>query len=96
MKTILTILVVLVFLLIVGCSSPAESEPTPVPTVHPGKSLVSSRCVGCHEMNRLENASYDEKGWQYTVDRMVLLGAQISDEQTPMVVEYLAQAYPEK
>jgi hypothetical protein len=47
-------------------------------------------------MNRVENASYDENGWQLTVDRMVMLGATISDEQTPLVVDYLAQAYPKE
>ncbi len=96
MKTVLAIVVILIFLLIVGCGAPATPEPTPVPTVHPGKSLVSSRCVGCHPMNRVENAAYDEKGWQLTVDRMVLLGAEIPNDQAPVVVDYLAQAFPKE
>lgn len=94
LKLFAVLWVAVVVLMLAGCGAPAAPAPTPTPTVHPGQALVSSRCIGCHELNRISNAAYDQEGWQLTVDRMVLSGAQLSPEQVPMVVEYLAQAYP--
>ena len=90
---------ILLTLIIVGCGPAATPEPTPTPTPvpeHPGKAIVASRCIGCHEMNRVTNAAYDEKGWQLTVDRMVLAGTQLSDEQVALVVDYLTETYPKE
>jgi len=95
-KSILILFVTMVVLIIVACGSPSSPEPTPTPTEHPGKAVVSSRCIGCHELNRVTNAAYDEKGWQLTVDRMVLNGAQLTDEQVEMAVDYLSYAYPKE
>jgi mono/diheme cytochrome c family protein len=93
----LLILVALsVVLISVSCGPAPTPEPTPTPQEMPGKALVASRCIGCHELNRVKNASYDKEGWQKTVDRMVLSGAQLSDEQVTQVVDYLAQAYPKE
>jgi len=98
MKRIISIilLMILVTLIIVSCGSPSTPEATATPTVHPGKAIVSSRCIGCHELNRIENASFDRQGWELTVDRMVLNGAQLSEEQVGLAVEYLAQSYPKE
>ena len=96
LKIAVALLISLVILLIASCGPPPTPEPTPTPTVHPGKAVVASRCIGCHELNRVTNASYDKEGWQLTVDRMVLVGAQLSDEQVAMVVDYLAEAYPKE
>ena len=96
MKIAIALLITLAVLLIVSCGPSPTPEPTPTPTVHPGKAIVASRCVGCHELNRVSNATFDKEGWQLTVDRMVLSGAQLSDEQVAMVVDYLAQTYPKE
>lgn len=91
----LIVLMILMVASLAACSSePPEPAATPVPTVHPGKSLVSSHCLGCHSLNQLENAAFNERGWQLVVDRMILLGVQLNDEQVSVVVDYLAQAYP--
>jgi len=92
----ITILMVLVALIIGSCGSSSTPEPTATPTTHPGKAIVSSRCTTCHELNRIENAAYDQQGWELTVDRMVLNGAQLSDEQVGQVVEYLVINYPKE
>ena len=52
-------------------------------------------CIDTPEVDPILRA-LDEKGWQLTVDRMVLLGAEIPDDQTLMVVNYLAQAFPKE
>ena len=94
-KVMLLALVVVLVLTAFGCG-PGEPEATPTPTVHPGKAIVSSRCVGCHGFDRVETAKYDQKGWELTVDRMILLGLQLNDEQRDMSIDYLAQAYPKE
>jgi len=91
---IFVLLTILGALVIVSCGTASAPEPTP--TVHPGKALVSSRCIGCHELNRVTNAAFDQQGWQLTVDRMVLNGAQLSEEQAVLAVDYLAQTYPKE
>lgn len=85
-----------VVLIAVGCGPAPTPEPTPTPEVHPGQALVSSRCIGCHDINRVHGAKYDQEGWQMTVDRMVLSGAQLNDEQKALVVDYLVQTYPKE
>jgi hypothetical protein len=93
-KVALPILISLVILILVGCGSAATPEPTPKPTPHPGEAIVTSRCLGCHSLNQLENSSFNERGWQLVVERMQMLGVQLTDDQTVVVVDYLAQSYP--
>jgi hypothetical protein len=95
-RTPLILLLIVFVWVVAGCGTAAAPEPTPAPTAHPGKTVVSSRCIGCHEMNRVENAAFDRKGWQLTVDRMVLAGAQLNEDQIGLAVDYLAQTYPKK
>src|SRR3972149_1581157 len=75
------LLMILVALNVVSCGLSLKSAPTPSPTAHPGKAIISGRCTGCHELNRITSAAFDRQGWQLTVDRMVLAGAQLSEEQ---------------
>jgi mono/diheme cytochrome c family protein len=91
-KVTLLLLIILVILNIVGCGSASTPEPTPTP--HPGKSIVTSRCIGCHSMNQIENSAFNARGWQLVVERMQMLGVQLSDDQVVEVVDYLAMTYP--
>lgn len=97
-NALLFLVMFLMILASVGCGPAATPEPTatPPPTEHPGKAVVASRCIGCHELNRVTNAAFDHEGWQLTVDRMVLSGAQLTDEQVAQAVDYLAQTYPKE
>lgn len=95
-RTFILILVCMSILTAVGCGPAATPEPTPTPEVHKGKAIVAVRCIGCHEIGRVNNAKYDREGWQMTVDRMVLTGAQLTDEQNELVVDYLAQTFPKE
>jgi mono/diheme cytochrome c family protein len=88
-------LVLGLLLLTAACSTPAAQVPPaePTPSVHQGKELVETRCGTCHGVNMVEASKKDRDGWQTTVDRMVLAGAQLNDEQKVQVVDYLAVTY---
>ena len=92
-------LILIVFILVaVGCGSSEPPVPTSTPTsqVHPGKALVSSRCGTCHGLAIVENARYDTSGWKAVVERMVVSGAQLNDDQEVQVIDFLAVTYPKK
>ena len=95
-RALVIIIVGLIILTLVSCGPAATPEPTSTPEVHKGKAIVANRCIGCHEIGRVTNAKYDREGWQMAVDRMVLSGAQLTDEQTELVVDYLALTYPKE
>jgi cytochrome c5 len=78
-----------------ACSTPAAQAPPaePIPSVHAGKELVETRCGTCHGVNMVEASKKDREGWQTTVDRMVLAGAKLDDQQKVQVVDYLATTY---
>ena len=98
MKSKMSLLIVLLlamslFLVSCGSAEPTPPPATPTPEVHPGEALVSGRCGTCHSLGVIENAKYDQAGWQVTVDRMVKSGATLNDEQKVEVVDFLAKTY---
>ena len=88
MKYIHTLVIVFVIaaIVLVGCGSKATVAPTP----HPGKALVQAKCSTCHSISQVDSAKYSRDMWQVTVDRMVMAGMQITDEQKVQIVDYLA------
>jgi quinohemoprotein amine dehydrogenase len=54
-----------------------------------GQALVESRCITCHNLVPVRTAVKTEEEWQETVERMVALGARLSEAQQSAVVSYL-------
>jgi hypothetical protein len=54
--------------------------------------LVTSVCASCHTLDRVKNKVGDTDAWTATVTRMKDKGAGLTDQQVPVVVEYLARA----
>jgi hypothetical protein len=54
--------------------------------------LVTNACGGCHSLDRVKNKMADKDGWTTTVTRMKDKGAGLTDEQVPVVVEFLTRA----
>jgi hypothetical protein len=54
--------------------------------------LVTTVCASCHTLDRVKNKVADKDAWTTTVTRMKDKGAGLSDEQVPLVVEYLTRA----
>ncbi len=58
-----------------------------------GVALLEERCTVCHTLGRVQNAQKTAEEWQATVDRMKGMGAQLNDQETTALVEYLAATY---
>ena len=55
-------------------------------------SLVNAACASCHSLDRVNNKKADKDGWTATVTRMKALGANLADEQVPVVAEFLSRS----
>ncbi|MEP7355388.1 MAG: photosynthetic reaction center cytochrome c subunit family protein [Acidobacteriota bacterium] len=53
--------------------------------------IVNTVCASCHALDRVNNKKADSNGWTTTVTRMKGLGADLTDQQVPLVVEYLGR-----
>jgi len=53
--------------------------------------LVTTACAACHTLDRVNNKKADYAGWTATVTRMKGSGANLTDEQVPLVVDYLTR-----
>jgi hypothetical protein len=56
--------------------------------------LLEERCTKCHDLGRVEQAKKTEEEWKATVERMVGKGAQLSQAEQTLVIQYLAETYP--
>jgi hypothetical protein len=54
--------------------------------------LVNTACASCHSLDRVKNKVADKDGWTGTVTRMKAAGANLTDEQVPVVAEFLTRA----
>jgi mono/diheme cytochrome c family protein len=80
--------------LIVACAG--GEEPTEVPVPPPGVTgadLLQERCTACHGLNRVEGESETQAEWEATVERMREYGAELTDEEAQMLVDYLVENY---
>lgn len=84
MKAKYLIVVIIVFAATVLAACGGSAEP------HPGEALVAAKCGECHGMALVDKAKYSRDDWQKTVDRMVLSGMKVTDEELASIVDYLA------
>ncbi len=65
----------------------------------PGKDVVQGSCVMCHSLDYIPMNSVflDRKGWEAEVSKMIkALGAPITPEDAPKIVDYLSENYGKK
>jgi hypothetical protein len=53
--------------------------------------LVNTVCASCHSLDRVNGKKADRDGWTTTVARMKGMGANLTDEQVAVVVEFLTR-----
>jgi competence protein ComEA len=56
----------------------------------PGKDATVRACAPCHEARRAASVRLTREGWAAVIDSMRLRGAKISDEDFPIVLDYLS------
>jgi gluconolactonase len=65
-----------------------ETAPDPAPK------LIDRRCTSCHGTQQIYQERKTAKGWADTVEKMINMGADLSDDEASMVTHYLTEHYP--
>jgi hypothetical protein len=71
----------------------ATPEPTAEPAEPEGRVVLEERCTACHGLGRVESARKSREEWVTTVERMVGYGAQLSEDEESVLIDYLAETY---
>ena len=91
-KHILNVAAFLLFLaLVILAQGPDGAAPAFKGPDAAAANLVSTACASCHSLDRVKNKTADKDGWTTTVTRMKAAGANLADEQVPVVVEFLTR-----
>jgi competence protein ComEA len=56
----------------------------------PGKDAMVRACAPCHEARRAASVRLTREGWAAVIESMQKRGAPVSDEEFPIVLDYLA------
>src|SRR3954452_13722559 len=86
--------VALVLCIRVGAQGPGGQTPAPLPEGN-GKALVSTACTTCHAANMITDTGHTAEDWKLLVERMVSAGADVPENQMPIVTDYLTKNFPE-
>ena len=57
----------------------------------PGKAQVMTACTACHAITQVTSQVHTKPQWAELVDQMIARGAAVSDEDYPVIVEYLGK-----
>jgi photosynthetic reaction center cytochrome c subunit len=92
-KLVLNVAAFLVFVgLVILAQGPDGAAPAFKGPDAVAANLVNTACASCHSLDRVKNKTADKDGWTTTVTRMKAQGANLTDEQVPVVVEFLTRA----
>jgi cytochrome c5 len=86
--------------LLVACSPRSSQPSSPAATALPaetsalsGAALLEERCSVCHSADRAKQAHKTSDEWDATVTRMIGKGAQLTNAEKKVLVDYLAATY---
>jgi mono/diheme cytochrome c family protein len=94
-KLLLNVAAILVFVALVILAQAPDAAPVAKAPTGPdavAANLVNTVCASCHTLDRVKNKMGDKDPWTTTVTRMQGKGADLTDAQVPVVVEYLTRA----
>src|SRR4051812_3920479 len=66
-------------------ASPGEGLPDA-----PGKDVTVKACAPCHEARRAASVRLTREGWAAVIESMRNRGAKVSDEEFPVILDYLS------
>ena len=76
-------------------SAVAEAPARPAQESEPGERIMNSSCVNaCHSVRVIQTQAMTPEAWGKTVENMIGMGAKVSKEEVPVLVQYLAQHHP--
>ena len=92
-------LVLMAMLAACGGSEEPTQAPAPdtaVPEQAPaedGEALLEARCSQCHSADRAKQVTKTRDEWDQTVTRMIDKGAQLTEAEKTVLVDYLTDTY---
>jgi mono/diheme cytochrome c family protein len=69
-----------------------DTAPPPMPA-GPGKAIVQRSCVACHSITVVTSKRAEPDEWNQLVQTMVSRGADLTDDEIPVVIKYLSDHY---
>lgn len=75
-------------------SQAAPGAPAAAGDVAAEKALFEQTCSACHDLSTVTGQRKTRADWADTVQQMVGMGAQLTDDQAAQVVDYLSKTYP--
>jgi glyoxylase-like metal-dependent hydrolase (beta-lactamase superfamily II) len=64
--------------------------------VEPGRQILNMTCTSCHNLNRVQSKNLPQTDWVTIIDRMKGKGAELSDDDTTTLLEFLVKTYGPK
>ena len=61
-----------------------------------GKAIAETACAQCHSLLLVAISGHSREDWGKTVERMVSVGAKVSSNDVPVLLDYLAKNLPER
>lgn len=68
---------------------PVETETEVTETMDDVEALIIDRCSACHSVDRVFNADKTAEEWDDNIDRMIDYGAEVSDEEKNLMIDWL-------
>jgi cytochrome c5 len=62
----------------------------------PGKDILLNTCTACHDLQRVKQEGGTREQWQDVLGTMLNEGAMLSDQDFPVLLEYLAKNFGPK
>ena len=81
-------------LLAVGGARVIAAAPQPVAAAaqdEKGERLLNVSCGGCHDLRPVQASAKDKDGWNEVVQNMLQKGADVSDADLPVLLDYLVE-----
>ena len=58
-----------------------------------GEQILNASCSGCHDLRPIQTSAHDKEGWNDVVQNMLQKGADVSDADVPVLLDYLVAAH---
>jgi len=78
---------------IVAATPAAEPVAAVAAQDEPGERLLNASCGGCHDLRPVQASARDRDGWNEVVQNMLQKGADVSDKDIPLLLDYLVEHY---